>query len=237
MWWSHYCFFILLFLVSLWLSSQIQIISSFRNLCSKHLLTGMCFEGNVAEKQILPEQRKEKTVQTTVRWAARLLHSIYCGGPRYCWLAPLPCESPSKDSKRKADRKFESEEKAPWRRGSCHRKEGATWFPLPGGLPQDPEHHTELRCMHIFLQPVYLHLYMGAFSLFVFVLFCWLQFGQTIQDHYLSSVPKSLSFSNSVVEATEFLEYETNVYIYIYIAFFFLNTSSLAMFCYLFPSY
>lgn len=69
MWWSHYCFFILLFLVSLWLRSQTQIISSFRNLCSKHLLTGMCFEGNVAEKQILPEQRKEKAGTDDSPWS------------------------------------------------------------------------------------------------------------------------------------------------------------------------
>lgn len=86
-------------------------------------------------KSSLNRERK-KLVQTTVHRAACLLHSIYCGGLWYCWLALLPCESLPEDPKRKAHRKFESEEEARWR-SNHHRKEGAGSFPLlslTGGL-------------------------------------------------------------------------------------------------------
>lgn len=213
-------FFILLFLVSLWPSSQTQIISSLRNLCCKHLLSGLCFEGNVAEKQILPEQRKEKTGTDDSPLAACLLHSIYCGGLWYCWLALLPCESLSKDPKRKVNRKFESEERAEWRRSSYHRKRGATSFPLRGCL-KTPSLHMGVRLYFTacLLLSVYRSILGFLFSIALFFLQLARPFKITISALYHCFLPKSLSFSQSVVKAIEFLEYETNIYIYIYIVF------------------
>lgn len=139
-------------------------------------------------KSSLNRERK-KLVQMTVHGAACLLHSIYCGGLWYCWLALLPCESLPEDPKRKAHRKFESEEEARWR-SNYHRKEGAASFPLlslTGGLGV---------CSYVaaclLASPygsILVCVFFGCCCLFSFGLL-FLQFGQTIQDHYLRSVPQ-----------------------------------------------
>lgn len=149
MWWSHYCFFILLFLVSLWPSCQTQIISSFRNLCSKHLPAGLCFEGNVAEKQILPEQRKEKTgpdsgPPSCQPCPQRLLWRVV--GPMTGW---LPCESSSEESKRKGNRKCESGETAEWEGAVTQEGRCCPVSRAEGLRPADPENHREFRCVFV----------------------------------------------------------------------------------------
>ena len=189
MWWSHYCFFILLFLVSLWASRQTQIISSFRNLCSKHLPAGLCFEGNVAEKQILPEQRKEKTGPDSgpprhQPSPQRLLWRVV--GPLTSW---LQSEALSEDPKRKGNRKCGSE----WG-GQLRQEDGAAAFPgLRGWDPQTPGVTGSLG-VHVSVAASLLASVCGSFLLlFSFALFC-LQFGQTIRDRYLSSVRPQRSY-------------------------------------------
>lgn len=151
-----------------------SIISSFRNLCSKHLLSGLCFEGNVAEKQILPEQRKEKTGPDS--------GPPSCPPPTQCllWWAVgpltrlLPCESLSEDSKRKGHRKCESEETAEWRRNSYHRKEHAAPFPRLQGCPETLAHHREFRCVLVCCSlSIYSHLCVGAFLFCCSLLVCF----------------------------------------------------------------
>lgn len=164
----------------------------------------------------------------TLHRAACLLHSIYCGGRWYCWLALLPRESLPEDPKRKAHRKLESEEKARWRRSSNHRKERAALFPLLRGCGETLSLTGGIGVCYV-LQPVYLSLHMGAFLYFLVVVVCLVlvccscnlarPFRIIILALYHS---QSLSFLHSVVKATEFPEHETNRYIYIQ-NFFFLS--------------
>lgn len=62
-----------------------------------------------------------------------------------------------------------------------------------------PRCHQELRCTFIFLQPISICLHMGTFLFFVQFWLVLLQFGQTIRDHYFSSVlqwsyPRAFAF-------------------------------------------
>lgn len=172
-------------------------------------------------KSSLNRERK-KLVQMTVHRAACLLHSVYCGGLRYCWLALLPCESLSKDSKRKVNRKCESEETAEWRRSRCHRKKGAARLPRPRGC-LGPRASREFWCV-VRLCSLFTCVYIWEHSCFLFSFgLSFLHLGRPSEITNLSSVPQRSSrafpFLQLVVKATEFLESKSTVSIYIHIVF------------------
>lgn len=143
-------------------------------------------------KSSLNRERK-KLVLTSVHRAACFLHGIDCGGLWYCWLALLPCESLLKDSKRKGNRKCESEETAEWGRDSYHRGKGLASFPWSRGAAWRPWTSQGVSVCVFVLQPIDLHLYMWAFlfSCLVLVRFaCSLgrPFGISILALYHSSL-------------------------------------------------
>lgn len=161
-------------------------------------------------KSSLNRERK-KLVLTTVHGAACFLHSTDCGGLWYCWLALLPCESLLKDSKRKGNRKCESEETAEWWRSSYHRRKGLASFPWSRGCLETRAPQGVSVCVFV-LRPIDLCLCVWAFLFSCLVLVdlpaVWPGHSGSVSWLYATAVlPESLPFLHFVVKATEFLEF------------------------------
>lgn len=138
-------FHLTVFSLPLWPSCQTQIISSFRNLCSKHLPSGAVFwEMWLKSKSSLNRERK-KLVRTPGPPSCQPCHSVCCMGLWDRWLGWLPCESSSEESRGRVTEN--ASQKRQWEGAVTQEGRCCPVSRAEGLRPADPENHREFRCV------------------------------------------------------------------------------------------